>query len=127
MKIHNTKALPIALLTIAILVVPTASADNTLASGITEALSDSNTDLSFRARYEGVDQDGIDDRADALTVKSRLTIKTGCYNYFSLGLDVDNVSALIADYNSKTNGKTQYPIVADPTGTDVNQGYCRVC
>ncbi|NQY89149.1 MAG: alginate export family protein [Colwellia sp.] len=124
---NKNKKITLSLLTTAILAAPTAFADNSIASGITEALADSKTNLSFRARYEGVDQDraGQDDRADALTIKSRITIKTGSYSNFSLGLEVDNVSALIDDYNSKTNGQTQYPVIADPTSTDVNQGFIK--
>ena len=123
-KLANKFALSI--LTTAILSAPSAfAADPAHGKGITDALADSTAKLSFRARYEGVDQDGIDNNADALTVKSRFTVNTGNYNNFSLGLEVDNVSAFIDDYNSKTNGNINYPVIADPTGTDVNQGYLK--
>jgi len=125
-KNMNTSKFALSLVTAAILSAPSAfAADPAHGKGITDALADSKVDLSFRARYEGVDQDGIDEDASALTVKSRFTVKTGSYNNFSLGLEVDNVSALIDDYNSKTNGNTDYPVVADPKGTDVNQGYVK--
>jgi len=121
----TTNKFTLSLITAAILSAPSAFAADTFASGITEALGESKANLSFRARYEGVDQDGTDKDANALTVKSRFTINTGSYQNFSLGLEVDGVSALVDDYNSVVNGKDQYPIVADPTGTDVNQGYIK--
>jgi len=125
-KNMNKSTFALSLLTAAILSAPSAfAADPAHGKGITDALADSKVNLSFRARYEGVDQDGIDEDASALTVKSRFTVKTGSYNNFSLGLEVDNVSALVDDYNSKTNGNTDYPVVADPKGTDVNQGYVK--
>lgn len=114
----------IVLMTVAALIPRVVLADQSVAStSISQALSESTIKLLFRARYEGVDQDGIDKDADALTIKSRITLNTAKYQNFSLGLEVDNVSAFIDDYNSSTNGNTQYPLVVDPTGTDVNQGY----
>ncbi len=60
---------------------------------ITAALADSKVNVNFRARYEGVDQDGIDKNADALTLKSRITVNTGAYQNFSAGIEVDKVHA----------------------------------
>jgi len=120
----NIRNITLSLITASALTAPLAFADVTaVSSGVTQALEESKVNLSFRAREEYVDQDGIDDAANALTVKSRMTIKTGAYSNFSLGLEVDNVSALVDNYNSTQNGETDYPVVADPTGTDVNQGY----
>lgn len=122
----NANKFTLSLLTMAILSAPAAlAAEPAHGKGITDALAESKVNLSFRARYEGVDQEGFDDNASALTVKSRFTISTGSYQNFSLGLEVDNVSTLVDDYNSKTNGNTDYPVVADPKGTDVNQGYIK--
>jgi hypothetical protein len=116
----------LSLITTAILAAPAAFAGETEhGKGITDALSDSTVNIELRARYEGVDQDGIDKDATAATLKSRITVKTGNYSNFSLGLEVDKVDALVDDYNSKTNGQTEYPVVADPQGTDVNQAYIK--
>lgn len=120
----NTFAL--SLITTAILAAPAAFAGETEhGKSITEALSDSSVKVNLRARYEGVDQDSKDKNASALTLKSRITLNTGSYSNFSLGLEVDKVDALVDDYNSKTNGNTEYPVVADPQGTDVNQGFIK--
>ena len=72
-----------------------------------------------------MDQDGIDDTASALTLKSRITVNTGSFEGFSAGVEVDNVTDIIDNYNSTTNGETDYPVVADPTGTDVNQFFLK--
>ena len=112
----------LSLITTAILAAPTAFAGETEhGKSITKALSESTVNVELRARYEGVDQDGIDKDATAATLKSRITVKTGSYSNSSLGLEVDKVDALVDDYNSKTNGQTEYPVVADPQGTDANQ------
>ena len=119
---NNIKYTSLALLSASILAAPLALAEQTaVASGVKQALADSKVNLSFRARYEGVDQDGIDDNANALTLKSRITVNTGNFQGWSVGAEVDNVTDIVDSYNSTTNGETQYPVVADPTGTDVNQ------
>jgi len=125
MKVNAYK-LPLSLLAASVLTAPLAFAEQSaLTSGIKQALSDSKVNVSFRARYEGVDQEGFEKDASALTLKSRITLKTGAYNGFSMGMEVDNVTALADGYNSTANGETEYPVVADPEGTDVNQGYLK--
>jgi hypothetical protein len=116
----------LSLISAAILAAPTAFAGETEhGNSITEALSESTVKVNLRARYEGVDQDGIDKKAAALTLKSRITIATGSYSNFSLGLEVDKVDALVDDYNSTKNGNTEYPVVVDPQSTDVNQAFIK--
>lgn len=119
---NKTKYTSLALLSAAILTTPLAFAEaSTVASGVKKALTESSVKLNFRARYEGVNQDDIDDNANALTLKSRISLNTGSFQGLSAGLEVDNVTDIIDNYNSTSNGKNEYPVVADPTGTDVNQ------
>mgnify|MGYP003629639693 FL=1 len=119
---NKTKCASLALLATTILTAPLTFAEQTaVASGVKQALSESTVKLNFRARYEGVDQDGIDNNASALTLKSRITLNTGSFQGLSAGVEVDNVTDIIDNYNSTSNGKVNYPVVADPTGTDVNQ------
>ncbi|PKI13837.1 alginate export family protein [Colwellia sp. 12G3] len=114
------------LISAAILAAPTAFAGETEhGNSITKALSESTVKVNLRARYESVDQDGIDKNASALTLKSRITVDTGSYSNFSLGLEVDKVDALVDNYNNTQNGQTEYPVVADPQGTDVNQAFIK--
>lgn len=89
---------------------------------VSEMLSEGNTSLSFRYRYEFVDQDGVANDANASTLKSRITYTSASYNNLTAALELDNVT-LIGDenYRTPTNGNLGYPIVADPVGTDFNQ------
>ena len=96
-------------------------------SEISKAAKDSKVNLDMRYRYETVDQDGIDEDASASTVKTRLTVKTGKVRNFSAVIEADHVADLGADdYNDATGtGNTDYPVVADPTGFDLNQAYIK--
>lgn len=115
----------LSLISAAILAAPTAFAGETEhGKSITEALSDSTVKVNLRARYEGVDQDGKAKDASALTLKSRITVNTGSYSNFSLGLEVDKVDALVDDY-AVPGEASEYPVVADPQGTDVNQAFIK--
>ncbi|UUO23529.1 hypothetical protein FGD67_10040 [Colwellia sp. M166] len=123
---NNIKYTSLALLSASLLSAPLAFAEETsVASGVKKALSESTVKLSFRARYEGVDQDGIEDNASALTLKSRITANTGSFKGVSVGVEVDNIADFIDDYNNTRNGETNYPVVADPAGTDVNQFFLK--
>ena len=115
----------LSLITAAILAAPTAFAGETKhGNSITEALSDSTVKVELRARYESVSQDGKEDHANAATLKSRITINTGSYSNFSLGLEVDKVDALVDDY-AVPGQSSDYPVIADPQGTDVNQAFIK--
>ena len=121
----------LSLLSAAILAAPITYAGETAhGKNFTKALSDSSVKVNFRVRYEGVDEDGPADTADkdatALTLKSRLTLNTGTYKDLSLGLEVDNVTALVNNYNDLTlDYSGTDSVVADPEITDVNQAYIK--
>jgi len=116
----------LSLVGVAILAAPSAFASETEhGESISQALSESSVKVNLRARYEGVDQDGIGKDASALTLRSRITVNTGSYSNFSLGLEVDKVDALVDNYNSTQNGNIEYPKVVDPQGTEVNQGFIK--
>jgi hypothetical protein len=129
-KILNTNKFALSVLTAAILSAPSAfAADPAHGKSISDALADSKVNISFRARYEAVDEDGAsgaaDKDADALTLKSRLTLNTGAYQGFSLGLEVDNVTAIVDDYNDAAGNNPTDSVIADPEITDVNQAYIK--
>jgi hypothetical protein len=105
---------------------PTAAMHAEEAGSITEMLRTGNTSLSFRYRFENVDQDGIDKEANASTLKTRLTYTSNIYNGFNVLAEFDNVTVIGSEsYRTPTNGKTEYPIVADPDGTDFNQVFIK--
>ena len=75
------------------------------------------TSLSFRYRYEFVDQDGVaNDTGNASTLKSRITYTSeASYNNLTAALELDNVTLIgNENYRTPTNGNLGYPIVADP-------------
>ena len=87
-------------------------------------VTDGKASVDFRYRFENVDQENFNKDATANTLRSRITLATAPWGGFSALLEMDNVSDFgTDDYNSTDNGKTQYPVIADPTGTDLNQAY----
>lgn len=94
------------------------------ADSFTDALTGGTPKLDLRLRYENVDQNNALDSADALTLRTRLGYETGKFNGFSAYVEMENVTAIGDDsYNSTQNGKSQYSVVVDPQGTEVNQSY----
>ena len=91
-----------------------------------EAVASGNTALGFRYRIESVSQDGIEKDALASTARARLTWASAESDGFAFGIETDYSLILgIDDFNSTTNRKTQYPVVADPDGFDLNQAFLK--
>ena len=91
-----------------------------------QALADGKTSLGFRYRFEHVSQDGIDNDALASTARARLTWNSAETDNFTFGIETDYALILgIEDFNSTTNGQTEYPIVADPEGFDLTQAFVK--
>lgn len=77
---------------------------------------------SLRYRFENVDQDNALDTANASTLKARLSASTAVVDGWSGLLEMDYVASVGPDhYNSLSNGNTEYSVVADPVGADLNQ------
>ncbi len=88
---------------------------------LANAFENGSFDLNFRYRYEFVDQDSAMRDANASNLRTRLVYKSGDFRDFSLTINVDDVRPIFADnFNDTRNGKSQYPTVADPKGTDLN-------
>ena len=91
------------------------------ATEFADAFKNGEFDLGFRYRYEYVDSGIFDRNANASTLRTRLVYKSGEFRNVFLTLNVDDVRPIVANnFNDTRNGKTQYPIVADPKGTDLN-------
>jgi hypothetical protein len=99
----------------------TAHASPDAAGPIGAALSQTKLLFDTRMRYEGVDQDPMTEEAEAVTLRSRIGFETGKIASTSLLAEADLIWPLATDYNSTTNGKTQYPIVADPESYEINR------
>jgi hypothetical protein len=93
-------------------------------SSLGDAITQGHLSLDMRYRLESVDQEGLVKKATASTLRTRLGYETGKFNGFSGYLEFENIAVLGAtSYNNSFNGKTQYPVVADPASTEVNQAY----
>ncbi len=89
---------------------------------LADAVSEGSISLDFRYRLEAVDQAGFDDDALASTLRSRITLESAPLAGITALAEIDNVTSIGPDdYNSTENGKTQYPVVADPEYTEFNQ------
>jgi hypothetical protein len=94
------------------------------AAGLMDAMAEGKTSADFRYRYEMVDQGGVAEDASASTLRTRLGYRTARSGPTSAFIEFENVVTLGPDdYDSTTNGKTAYPRVLDPEGTEVNQAY----
>jgi hypothetical protein len=79
-----------------------------------DALREGDAIIDLRARYESVEQGGFAEEADALTNRLRAGFQTAPLKgtaFLAEGVIVDD---LVDDYNSTTNGQTEYPVVVDP-------------
>ena len=95
---------------------------------IASAITSGDASIDLRYRYEFVDQDSFTEDANASTLRLRLNYKTGMWRDWSGFVEFDQVmEVLVDDFNSGagTSGpnRSQYPVVADPNGSDLNQLY----
>ena len=95
---------------------------------IASAITSGDASIDLRYRYEFVDQDSFTEDANASTLRLRLNYKTGMWRGWSGFVEFDQVmEVLVDDFNSGagTSGpnRSQYPVVADPNGSDLNQLY----
>jgi alginate export protein len=77
--------------------------------------------LDTRLRYESVDQDGVAQTAEAMTLRARLGFETGKIAGTALLAEGEFVRPIIEDYNSTTNANSAYPVVADPRSSEFNR------
>lgn len=100
------------------------------AETITEAITNGKSSGSLRYFYEGVRNPvhpgQIVKKADASTARLRFGYETAPFKDFSVMYEAETVHAFGAqNYNSTVNGKTQYAVIVDPEGTEINQAILR--
>jgi hypothetical protein len=97
------------------------------ADTLTDAVTNGTASLSFRYRFEMVDQDNFVRDANASTLRTRLNFRTEALRGWQFFIEADNVMELFGDHYNAGGGNTpnhgQYPVVADPTGTEINQAW----
>ncbi len=96
----------------------------TSVNSLQETLRDGDVELELRYRYEFVDSADFVLNANASLLRTRLTYTSAEFRGFAVGVEVDDLRAVIADdFNSTRNGQIDRPIVADPEGTEINRAY----
>jgi len=106
-----------------------AAAGTATADGLSALIHDSDVKFELRYRFEGVDQAGKPREAAASTVRLRLNYTTGSVGGCAGFIEGDLLLALGHErYDDTRNGKSDFPVVADPEGIDLNQARieCRV-
>lgn len=89
-----------------------------------ENIADGKFYTDIRFRNEFVDQDGLTENTHSRTARTRLGYKTGKFHDFVAVIEGENVFSLANNnFNDTVNGKTEYPVVADPENTQINQAY----
>lgn len=76
--------------------------------------------VDARLRYENVDQTGFTKDADALTARLRAGIEAS-FEDFTFLAEGEGTLPIVEHYNSTTNGKATYPVVADPENAELNR------
>ncbi len=98
------------------------AASTAAGEGFDTLISDGKAGLDLRYRFESVEQDGKPSTAGANTLRLRLNLATGVANGFTAFTEFDHLQALGGEHHDDTrNGLANYPVVADPEGTDLNQ------
>jgi hypothetical protein len=85
------------------------------------AVSETRVMADARLRFESVDQQPFAEEATAVTLRVRLGFETGKAWGTALLAEGDAIWPLVTDYNSTINGKTAYPVVADPEAYELNR------
>jgi hypothetical protein len=123
MKLKHTLAvLPAGVLSV---LLTSVSGQAQAAETFTQAFTQGKAGISFRYRLEHVDQERFSEDALASTIRARLNFKTADLKGWAIFAEYDFVETIgWDDYNAgfgNTPDKIKYPVVADPTGPDLNQ------
>ena len=107
-----------------VLLLAALAASPVAAEGAADFVEDGKASFDLRYRFETVEQDDKPESADANTLRIRLDLASGEVAGFSGHLQADHIEALgDPQYDDTRNGQAQYPVVADPQGTDLNQAW----
>ncbi|MGH8557205.1 MAG: alginate export family protein [Methylococcales bacterium] len=129
-KQHSFKTLFNGLMTAALIV----SCSNATAATVTDKIANSlvgkwgQININLRWRHENVDQNGptppINKVANADTVRLRLGYLTPKFYGLQAFAEFEgNTWWFNENYNSTINGKRNFPVVADPQRSEINQGW----
>ncbi len=89
---------------------------------IIEAIKNGKPLIDMRYRFETKGQDGFAEDAYANTLRTRLGFETGEVFNLKVLVEFENVASIGDDqFNSTTNGRTLFPVIADPNATEINR------
>ncbi len=89
---------------------------------IIEAIKNSKLLVDVRYRFETKDQDGFAQDAYSNTIRTRLGFETAEVYNLKVLVEFENVATIGDDhFNSTTNGRTMFPVIADPDATEINR------
>lgn len=95
------------------------------AENLKDAFSEGDFGYSFRWRLETVDQEPLPHDALAIPLRARIHFQTADLHGFSAKVELDYVFNFGLDSFNAGGGNTPdpvgYPVIADPTGGDLNQ------
>ncbi len=77
--------------------------------------------LDARLRFETVEQAGFARDAHGFTLRVRAGVQSPIYRNFQALVELEAVAAPLEDYSSTNNGKTIYPVIADPDTIELNR------
>lgn len=87
-----------------------------------DAIKNSDIIFDWRLRYENVSASNFVNDADGLTFRARFGFQTAKFKNFVLLAEGDFTRALgVDDFNSTVNGKTTFPVIADPNSLRLNR------
>ncbi len=87
-----------------------------------KALMSGKVLFNSRYRFEHVDQDGLAEKANANTLRTRLGYETQKFHDVSALVEMENITDVGSEhYNNTINGKNTYPTVGDIDGTHLNR------
>lgn len=99
-----------------------AAASGLIMAGIsTPAMAQGDFLLNMRLRSEMVDQEGVANEANAVTLRTRFGFQSEEYSNFRFLIEGENITHLVDDFNDTVNGLAGYPVVADPESTELNR------
>lgn len=80
--------------------------------------------FELRVRHEAVDEQGFSRDAGATTLRARFGWRQHLASRWTILAEGEYIAHLLDEnFNSTTNGKTRFPVVADPDATELNQAF----
>ena len=98
-----------------------ASAQGAAAQTLAEAIAAGEPILELRARYEGVEQVGFAEDAEALTIRTRFGWETAPWRNLKGLIEFEDVRQLAGGYNDGVPPAEPFPVIADPEVTELNR------